>query len=180
MITVRAKPGLADGWLTCGPLKVRCSIGAAGLALQKSEGDRCTPIGTWPLRRVFYRTDRTLAPVTALSVMPIAPIMGWCDDPADVWCYNRLVTLPHRHGHETLWRHDGLYDIIVEIGYNDAPPRPGLGSAIFLHVASPGFEPTAGCVAIAKEDLDRVLTFLSPGDVIEIIPEDADPSHPLR
>ena len=33
-----------------------------------------------------------------------------------------------------MWRDDGAYDLVVPLGYNDAPPEPGRGSAIFaLH-----------------------------------------------
>jgi L,D-peptidoglycan transpeptidase YkuD (ErfK/YbiS/YcfS/YnhG family) len=38
----------------------------------------------------------------------------------------------------------------------------GRGSAIFLHVARTGFAPTAGCVALTRKDLLRLLSRLSP------------------
>jgi L,D-peptidoglycan transpeptidase YkuD (ErfK/YbiS/YcfS/YnhG family) len=41
---------------------------------------------------------------------------------------------------------------------------PFAGSAIFLHCAKPGFPPTAGCVALARPDLERVLAAARPGD----------------
>jgi L,D-peptidoglycan transpeptidase YkuD (ErfK/YbiS/YcfS/YnhG family) len=63
------------------------------------------------------------------------------------------VRLPHPFRHERLWRDDGLYDLIVPLGYNDDPPVPGLGSAIFLHCASPDYRATEGCIAIAIKDL---------------------------
>ena len=34
---------------------------------------------------------------------------------------------------------------------------PGLGSAVFLHVAQPDYAPTAGCVAVAVGDLLTIL-----------------------
>jgi L,D-peptidoglycan transpeptidase YkuD (ErfK/YbiS/YcfS/YnhG family) len=61
-----------------------------------------------------------------------------------------------------LWRADGLYDLIVVIGYNDDPVVPGKGSAIFLHVASPDYRPTHGCVALARDDLLAVLADVGP------------------
>ncbi|HKS90159.1 MAG TPA: hypothetical protein VJR70_12020, partial [Stellaceae bacterium] len=94
---------------------------------------------------------------------------GWVDDPADRQ-YNRLVTLPYPAHHETLWRDDGLYDLIVVIGYNTDPPLPGRGSAIFLHVAAPDFAPTAGCIAIARDALLALLPALGPGSTIAIRP----------
>ena len=76
--------------------------------------------------------------------------------------------LPHAWGHERLWREDGLYDLIVPLGYNDDPAEPGLGSAIFLHCAAPGYATTQGCVALARDDLLRVLARAEPGDLLEV------------
>ena len=67
------------------------------------------------------------------------------------------MTLPYGASAERLWRKDGIYDLIVPLGYNDDPVVPGAGSAIFLHVARPDFAPTAGCVALAFADLLIVL-----------------------
>ena len=86
---------------------------------------------------------------------------GWCDDPADV-NYNGAVRLPYPGHSETLWRDDGLYDVIAVLGHNDDPVEPGLGSAIFLHVARPDFGPTEGCVAMALHDLLRFLAECGP------------------
>ena len=33
-----------------------CSWGRNGITLNKVEGDGCTPIGSFPLRRIFYRS----------------------------------------------------------------------------------------------------------------------------
>jgi len=67
-----------------------------------------------------------------------------------------------------MWREDGLYDALVVIGYNTDPVIAGAGSAIFLHIATPDFAPTAGCIAVAKEVLLRLLPVLSPGSTIRI------------
>jgi len=129
----------------------------------KSEGDGATPVGCFPLRLVFYRADRMGAPTTNLPVTAIAPDDGWCDDPGHR-LYNRPVKLPFEASHERLWRDDGIYDVIVVLGHNDDPPRPGLGSAIFLHLARPDFAPTEGCVALARQDLLDLLRRCRPGD----------------
>jgi L,D-peptidoglycan transpeptidase YkuD (ErfK/YbiS/YcfS/YnhG family) len=44
------------------------------------------------------------------------------------------------------------------------------GSAIFLHCAHPGFKPTEGCVALARDALIALVEMLRPGDVLEIAP----------
>jgi L,D-peptidoglycan transpeptidase YkuD (ErfK/YbiS/YcfS/YnhG family) len=67
-----------------------------------------------------------------------------------------------------LWRGDALYDLVVEIDHNTRPRIAGRGSAVFIHVARPGFRPTAGCVALEKRRLRGLLARLGPGTVIEI------------
>jgi L,D-peptidoglycan transpeptidase YkuD (ErfK/YbiS/YcfS/YnhG family) len=96
------------------------------------------------MRRVLYRLDRLSAPTTPLPVAPLTPNDGWCDDPADP-LYNRPVQLPYAGRHEELWRADDLYDVIVVIGHNDAPVVAGMGSAVFMHLASADYRPTQGC-----------------------------------
>ena len=96
---------------------------------------------------------------------------GWSDDPADP-AYNRPVRLPHGFSAETLQREDMLYDVVLVLGHNDAPPVPGAGSAIFFHLwneAKPAAErSTEGCVAIARADMEALLPMLGPGMVLEI------------
>lgn len=157
----------ADGWLTAGDLRCRCALGPMGITNDKKEGDGATPAGTFPLRRVLYRGDRGAPPRTALPVQLIQQRDGWCDDPAHD-DYNQQVVLPHAGSHEKLWRDDHLYDVIVVLGYNDAPAVPGKGSAIFLHVAKDDYAPTEGCVAIARDDMRTLLRQVQPGDDIRI------------
>lgn len=146
----------------------RCALGKGGLSANKREGDGATPLGSYPLRRVLYRSDRLSAPpATALPVVPLDPADGWCDDAAHP-DYNRPVRLPHPARHEIMWRDDGVYDVVVVLGHNDDPPVPGKGSAIFLHVARPGYLPTEGCVALALSDLLEVLALCGPDTSIRI------------
>lgn len=148
---------------------MRCALGKGGVkpAAAKREGDGASPIGDWPARRVYFRPDSGPAPETGLPVIGLKRDDGWGDDPAEP-SYNRLVALPCRGSHEKLWRKDGVYDLIVELGYNDDPVRAGLGSAIFLHVARPDFGPTGGCIALAGEDLRVALKLMGGGSVIGI------------
>jgi L,D-peptidoglycan transpeptidase YkuD (ErfK/YbiS/YcfS/YnhG family) len=149
--------------------RVRCALGRSKLRLGKREGDGATPIGCFALRRVLYRADRIAPPATGLAVTAIEPDAGWCDDSAHP-CYNQPVRLPFAGSHERLWREDGLYDLLAVIGWNDEPVVPGHGSAIFLHVASPDYAPTEGCVAVALDDLSALLAACGPGDCIRIAP----------
>jgi L,D-peptidoglycan transpeptidase YkuD (ErfK/YbiS/YcfS/YnhG family) len=159
----------ADGWLDLGDRRARCALGPAGViaAADKREGDGASPAGVWPIRRVLFRPDRGQAPVTRLEVQPIALDDGWCDAPGDP-AYNRPVKLPHPASAERMWRDDHLYDIVVVLGHNDDPPTPGMGSAIFLHLAKPDYAPTHGCVAVARADLEHLLKAAKPGDFVEI------------
>lgn len=161
----------ANGRLRWPGGEARCALGRGGVLLpaDKRESDGASPIGRWPMRRVLYRPDRLQRPVTGLSLTALTPQMGWCDDPMDVE-YNRQVRLPFHARHEVLWRTDHVYDLIVELGFNDDPVIAGRGSAIFLHVARPDYSPTEGCVACALPDLLDLIGEAQPGDRLSITP----------
>ncbi|MBK1671198.1 hypothetical protein CKO28_24655 [Rhodovibrio sodomensis] len=163
------EPG-GDGWQLRLPdgTVVPCAVGRGGVGPKRGEGDGITPAGRWPVRRVLYRPDRIAPPETALPVAAIAPDDGWCDDPGDPANYNRPVTRPYPGRHETLWRDDRLYDLLVVLGFNDAPPVAGAGSAIFLHVAAPDFAPTQGCVAVAPAALHILVAQLRPDSHVAV------------
>ena len=146
-----------------------CLIGKNGMiqAAEKREGDNASPIGVWPLRAVYYRPDRVARPVTALPIIAITPEMGWCDDPADP-AYNQLITRPYDARHELMWRDDHLYDLVITLGYNDAPPVAMKGSAIFLHLREPTTLYTAGCVAIHQDDFLALVATATPDSAIQI------------
>lgn len=148
--------------------RLRCALGRGGLSAHKGEGDGATPIGAYKLGRVFYRPDRCVGiPITGLKVQAMTPNMGWCDDPIHP-DYNQLIALPHPASHETLWREDYVYDVVVEILYNAEPVISGRGSAIFMHVAKPHYAPTEGCIALKYEDLISLLRMCNDGDEVVI------------
>ena len=157
----------AGGVLSWPGGSARAVCGTGGVRADKREGDHASPAGTFPLLTVLYRPDRVPAPQTALPLAALKPDDGWVDAPADP-NYNRRVTLPYAASHEELWRADGLYDVIVAIGYNTDPVVPGAGSAIFLHVAAPDYSGTEGCIAIARDALISLLSLLGPGSKITI------------
>lgn len=152
-----------------------CVIGKGGTiaAADKREGDGATPLGEWAVRGALLRPGRIAAP-NGLSVpwRWIREGDGWCDDPVDP-AYNRPVQLPRATSHERLARDDQAYDAIVVLGHNDAPPTPGMGSAIFFHqwVIGPDGapKPTEGCVAVAPESMNMVLPMLRAGTVMRIV-----------
>lgn len=161
---------MSDGRFDLDGRWTRCALGKGGVktAEAKHEGDGASPLGTWTLRRILYRPDRGPPPLTALPARAIGPDDGWCDAPADP-AYNTPVRLPYPASAEHLWREDHVYDLIGILAYNDDPPVPGKGSAIFLHIARDGYSPTEGCVALAREDLLELLKKARPGDAVAIV-----------
>lgn len=162
---------LSEGQLSGGGFAAPCVFGRAGLidAGDKREADGASPVGVWPVRRIFFRSDRLDTPRSKFRVDEIKAEDGWCDDPGDR-AYNRLVRRPYPASHEILMRKDGLYDLIVVLGHNDDPPAPGLGSAIFLHCRPDHDRGTLGCVAVPRDDLAALIERLEPGDAVEIAP----------
>jgi L,D-peptidoglycan transpeptidase YkuD (ErfK/YbiS/YcfS/YnhG family) len=147
--------------------KTRAAIGAAGISSIKTEGDKATPAGTFQLPFGMYRPDRIKLPDTSLPITPLRQAHAWVDDPDDLK-YNQLVELPYSAHSEEMWRADGIYDLLVVVGYNMNPTRPGAGSAIFLHIARPHLTPTEGCIAIERGVLLKLLPLLGPGSTLTI------------
>jgi L,D-peptidoglycan transpeptidase YkuD (ErfK/YbiS/YcfS/YnhG family) len=152
----------AEAILHCGDDRFRAAIGVGGIGVKRSEGDGVTPIGVFPPRLVLYRADRLACPITTLPLAKIEADDGWCDAPLDP-LYNRRVKRPYGASTEALWRDDRLYDLIVILGFNDAPVVPGAGSAIFLHVAHTDYSHTQGCVAVSFADALAALAQVAVG-----------------
>jgi L,D-peptidoglycan transpeptidase YkuD (ErfK/YbiS/YcfS/YnhG family) len=154
-------PG-SPAMLQAGHLKVRCVLGRGGVASSdsKREGDGATPAAAMAVRGVLLRPDAGITPPMALPWRWLRPADGWSDDPADP-AYNQPVSHPHPFSAERLWREDHVYDVILVLDWNDAPPEPGRGSAIFWHLAHADLRPTEGCVAIGREDMALILPLLS-------------------
>jgi L,D-peptidoglycan transpeptidase YkuD (ErfK/YbiS/YcfS/YnhG family) len=145
-----------NGTALWGGRRLRCAVGRGGTAMEKTEGDGASPAGVWPMRRALYRPDRETPPATRLPLRPLDPADGWCDAPGD-GAYNRPVRLPYPASAERMWRDDALYDLLIVLGYNDAPVVAVRGSAIFLHLARADFAPTEGCIALVRADLLAIL-----------------------
>ena len=174
-----------------------CAIGEKGAINNKNkqEGDLSTPMGRFPLREVYYRADKlnydelkimANLPAQGFTVRPLTTDDIWIDDTTSS-LYNQWAKKSMLQGklprHEELWREDDLYDIIVVVGYNDAPIVKGKGSAIFIHVArqdvKENYLPTAGCIAFTKPDLLEILARLhAPNHVI--IPKQANAPIVIR
>jgi L,D-peptidoglycan transpeptidase YkuD (ErfK/YbiS/YcfS/YnhG family) len=155
------------GVLVAGNLVIPCALGRSGTTRSKREGDGATPLGRFRLLGSFHRPDAGARPRTRLPLRAIGPRDGWCDDPRDRR-YNQPVTLPYPARCERMWRDDDVYDLVVDIAWNRSPVVKGRGSAIFLHLARPDFEPTEGCVAVPRAMAKALLERLGPSTRIEI------------
>ena len=145
---------------------MRCALGRSGISANKREGDGATPLARMTVVGGFRRCHRVAVP-TRLSLRAIRADFGWCDAPADA-NYNRLVRLPFTASHEKMMRDDRLYDVVIVLDWNIGSRRRNLGSAIFLHVARPGYTPTEGCVAVSPRDMAWLLPRLSVGSVVRV------------
>ncbi len=137
-------------------------IGLAGFAAPggKREGDGKTPSGAFPFEHAFGYAD---AIDSAMPYRRIGEDDVWVNDPASS-DYNRWTKkgLTSARSFEKMRREDGLYKVGVVIGYNRNPVVKGLGSAIFLHLWRGKGVATSGCVAMAEQDLLRILSWLEP------------------
>ena len=157
-IHVGAWPGRrSEGMLRAGPLHMPVALGRGGIKAPKREGDCGTPPGRFNPRPLWWRADRLARPRTLLPVRRIGRDQAWCEDPADRR-YNRPFGRSANEPGDRLWREDSLYDLVIEIDHNARPRVAWRGSAVFIHIARAGFAPTAGCVALRRQDLTLLLS----------------------
>jgi L,D-peptidoglycan transpeptidase YkuD (ErfK/YbiS/YcfS/YnhG family) len=145
------------GRLHVGSLAFPCVIGRNGRTHLKREGDGKTPVGVFWLRQGFYRNDRMGNPAAQLQLKVLRRRDGWCEVPGS-GLYNQHVKLPFRDGHETMWRDDAAYDVVFATSHNERPRVQGAGSAIFFHLTREDSQVTAGCVAVSKSDMGKILS----------------------
>lgn len=162
-VTVRSRPGARhEGLIAFEGAVYPCALGRGGIEALKREGDGATPLASMRPVKVYYRADRRRAgpgPVR-LPAFPIRSDLGWCDAPDDA-NYNRPVRLPFAASHESMLREDQLYDVCVVLDWNYTKRSRQRGSAIFLHIAKPGFQPTEGCIAVSPAVMRLLLPILT-------------------
>lgn len=139
------------------------ALASAGGQPVKHEGDGKSPAGAFPLDTAFGFAPRPDMSWLHLPYVPLVPGSECVDDEASTH-YNTVVD--RASVKRVDWtsaehmRQVGQYRIGVIVGYNSAPPQPGRGSCIFLHIwAGPGTF-TSGCTAMPERDLAAVMLWL--------------------
>lgn len=167
-LTVRARPGKrSQGLINAGGVVFPCALGRGGISSAKREGDGATPLARMRVLSGYFRRGR-FPMRSPLTLKAISPDLGWCEVPDDR-NYNRPVRIPYGASHERMQRDDRLYDAVIVLDWNIRPRRRGRGSAIFFHLARPGFTPTQGCVAVSRAVMARLLPLLSRQSVLQVV-----------
>jgi L,D-peptidoglycan transpeptidase YkuD (ErfK/YbiS/YcfS/YnhG family) len=156
-----------SGYLKYKNFKFKCALGKAGIGKKKIEGDNITPKGTFRIVKIYYRSDRVKKLISKFKLNKITKKMGWCDDPKSK-NYNRLINLPSQYRYEKLYRKDNIYDLILVLNYNFKPIIKNKGSAIFIHISRKDYQPTKGCIGLAKKNLLKLVQSIKKEEKIKI------------
>ena len=157
-----------DSWRRAGaPIPVVVGRGGVG---PKKEGDGRSPQGIFPLGPAFGYAQEPPGSV-GFPYRAMAAASVCVDDTASAF-YNLVLDADTLSGakdwdsaedmRRDLAHGDGLYRLGVEVQSN-ASRVPGAGSCIFLHLWRGPGSPTAGCTAMAEDDLLEILRWLDPG-----------------
>lgn len=168
------RPDATVPWVPLGP-PLDVSLGRGGLAWArelvtpgmppgpvKCEGDGCSPAGAFPVTALF---GVSAPPGSAkLPWLQATPELKCVDDPASQH-YNRIVDRSRIdymdwNSCEDMLRADARYEVGAVLGCNVEPVVPGAGSCLFLHVWEAPGAPTAGCTALARDDMAALAGWL--------------------
>jgi len=138
--------------------------GDIDMAKIKQEGDGNAPAGLFPLTEAFGSGSKPNAlelPYTKLDQYTE------CVDDVRSRFYNRIVNRMQVgnfdwKSSEKMLAVGDQYSLGVFVGYNSYPVENGRGSCIFLHVWKNAISGTAGCTAMERRDLERIVAWASP------------------
>ena len=147
--------------------RIKCAVGKRGIGIKKKEGDLITPKGLYKIKFLLFRKERLKNLKTKIKKLVIKKNMGWCNDSRSK-NYNKLITFPFTYGYEKLFRQDNIYDVILVLDYNINPIRKNKGSAIFIHIAKKNYKNTAGCIAISKTHLKKIIKIINKKTIVYI------------
>ena len=143
----------------------KCCVGKSGLKSNKIEGDNSTPKGLFNLKKLYFRKDRVGFQNCKIKKRVITKNIAWCDDPYHKK-YNSEIYIINNKKKEKFYRKDCKYDYLITINHNDNK-TPFKGSAIFIHLTN-DYKPTAGCIAIKKNDFEIILKLINQKTKIRI------------
>ena len=134
---------------------------------RKREGDNKTPAGVFHLGTAFGYAPPDQASWIKIPYIPVNHQTEGVDDPRSRF-YNRVVDRteidnPDWKSSERMMRDDDAYRWGLVIEHNSDPIIPGAGSCIYLHVWRGPTTSTAGCIALAQDELVSLLRWLDPG-----------------
>ena len=143
-------------------------LGKNGVTTIKQEGDGKTPLGEFELGFILGMHSNILN-VNGVKYQKITENMYWIDDPKSKYS-NQLVDIlevqKDWESAEHLIDYPIQYEYLIEIKSNPKNIQ-GKGSAIFLHCTNN--KPTAGCVAVNKDIMKKLIENINPNTKIEII-----------
>jgi L,D-peptidoglycan transpeptidase YkuD (ErfK/YbiS/YcfS/YnhG family) len=145
-------------WVTVGD-QFPVVVGRNGTSKDKYEGDGKSPEGLYPLTQTFGVDERQNM---KMEYIKIQADDKWIDDvnhpDYNTWIRGDTTATSY----ETMLRTDHQYDLLAVVGYNMMPIVPGRGSAIFVHIWLEPTKGTAGCVAMAPEQMEKFAQWLDP------------------
>ena len=126
---------------------------------QKREGDLKSPAGIFSLGPAFGHQ----MPALKVDYLPLKRSLEAIDDPRSRY-YNQIVDTtdildPDWQSSEKMGE-IALYDLGLVIQHNLPHPHAGAGSAIFMHIWRDQESGTAGCTAMNRNHLLRLLEWL--------------------
>jgi L,D-peptidoglycan transpeptidase YkuD (ErfK/YbiS/YcfS/YnhG family) len=132
---------------------------------RKIEGDNKVPAGIFRLGSAFGYAPAQRARWIKLPYVPLTAETEGVDDPHSRY-YNQLVERSKIarvdwRSSEQMRRTDDLYKWGIVVAHNSAA-TPGAGSCIFLHIWKDSSAATAGCTAMAEQNLIQLLRWLDP------------------
>ena len=144
-----------------------CGYGKNGFSANRHEGDKTTPVGSFPILHAFGTADDA---DTDMTWKQITETSYWSGEPGS---YNTWVESPYRISGEHLIDYY-QYKYAMAIGFNRNPTVRGKGSAIFLHCKSTDHWYTAGCIGVREKYMKRLLKACRNGTYIIMVPKESD------
>lgn len=166
-----------SGWTLKGE-KLSAMVGRNGLAWgqglhrvtpldepAKKEGDGKAPAGIFNLSMAFGYDTPEAMPWVRLPYRQATKDILCVDDPASRH-YNRMIdsrrVAKDWNSFEEMRRKDDQYRLGIFVDHNVDPVVSRGGSCIFIHIWAGPNKATAGCTALAADDVEKLLRWLDP------------------